>query len=154
MKKKFISVLSVILFLTFSVSVNAAPASPDIQTYTEDLGNGLYGVTTLEIESGNARTTKTATKTYVMKNSAGETVASYQLKAAFLYPAGNTAKCTYVTHSTSISDNNWSFSDAASMGSANKATGKFTANLVVLGIRVQTISRVLTLTCDKNGNIS
>lgn len=153
--RKLISILLVtVLSISFSLPVSASEPLSAVQTEVEDLGNGLYGITTIEVPSGNARALKNATKTYTLKTESGSVVASFKLTASFTYPTITGATCTSVSHSTTISDSKWSFSEKSSSKSGNTATGSFTANLKSFGITVQTISRTITLTCDKYGNIS
>ncbi|MCI9174930.1 MAG: hypothetical protein HFH49_08290 [Lachnospiraceae bacterium] len=153
--KKFINILFIIMLFVSFPKISYASTPPDIiQTDTEDFGNGFYGITTLEIQSDNTRTVKTASKTYTLKTSSGTTAASFKLTATFNYPSGSSALCTYVSHSTSISDTKWKFSKKSSAKSGNTASGTFTANLVSSGITLESISKTITLTCDKYGNIT
>lgn len=137
-----------------AVSYGSESQQPFVHAAIEDLGNGFYGITTLEIQTSTTRATKTASKTYTLKNSSGSTAASFTLTATFRYPSGNSALCTYVSHDSSISDSQWSFSEKCSSKSGNTAQGNFTAKQKYSGITAQTISKSITLTCDRSGNIS
>lgn len=99
-----------------------------------------------------ARTTysKSASKTYNIKNSSQVTLASFTLSCTFTYD-GSTSTCTSASHSEAIYDSTWKFTSATASRSGNKGIGSFIAKCSATG---QTVSKTLTLTCDKNGNIS
>lgn len=99
-----------------------------------------------------ARTTysKSASKTYNIKNSSQVTLASFTLSCTFTYN-GSTSTCTSASHSEAIYDSTWTFTSATASRSTNKGIGSFIAKCSATG---QTVSKTLTLTCDKNGNIS
>lgn len=124
-------------------------------SYVEELPDGYYATVYVDVTNANARsTTQTAHKEYYITSSSNEVVAKYTLTATFTYPYNNTAKCTSATYSTKIYNSNWSFSDCSATTSGNKASGHFVATHKVLGITASTIDKTITLTCDKNGNIS
>lgn len=130
-------------------------AQPTSYSYMEELFDGYYATVYVDLQNFNARSsTKTASKTYKISSPSGEVVATYKLTASFSYPYNNTAKCTSASYNTTVNNSNWSFSNCSATKSGNQATGKFTINHSVLGITLDTIERTLTISCDKNGNIS
>lgn len=94
--------------------------------------------------------TKTASKKYDLKNSAGSIVASYTLTGTFTYN-GITSSCTAASCSTSINNNAWKFTSKTASKSGNKAIGSFTAECSTPS---QTISKSMSITCSKDGIIS
>jgi hypothetical protein len=123
-------------------------------SYIEELSCGYYASISIEIQPYILRTSKkTVEKKYDIKSPSNNIVASYTLTATFTYPYNNTAKCTSASYMTNIVNSGWSFSNCSSSFSGNKASGHFTANQTVLGL-TSTIDKTITLTCDKNGNIS
>ena len=155
MKRIILTILSLILLFNISIPSNAQV--PITSSFEVDyLGDGLYGITTYEISndfSTYATSTKTATKKYTIQNSDGENLAMFKLRATFSYN-GSSATCTSATYSTEIYDDNWSFTEASATKSGGTATGTFTAKCVKFFITVQKVEKTITLTCDKNGNIS
>lgn len=158
MKKIFCLFLSMILLFSSATTIEAASYSSSVSSISsiEDLGNGYYGITTIEYPevSTYASGSKTGSKTYNIKNSNGTTVATFKLTASFTYSSSGTVTCKSATYSTSINKSDWSFSQASASKSGKTAYGNFTAICKVLGITSNTISKTITLTCDKSGNLS
>ncbi len=90
-----------------------------------------------------------SSRIYTIKDSSGSNIATFTLSASFKYD-GTTSKCTSVSHSTSVSNNGWSFSSASSSKNGAQATGTFTLKK---SFSLQSISQSISLTCDKNGKI-
>lgn len=148
-------IFALTLFLTGLYPWNNVQAQTISYSYAEELPNGYYITTFVETLDSNARSsTKTATKTCNISSNTGEVVATYKLIASFSYPYNDTARCTSTTYSTSVNDSSWSFSDCSADKSGNKATGHFIIKKTFLGITRDTIEKTITITCDKNGNIS
>lgn len=96
---------------------------------------------------------KTVSKIYTLKTSSDKSLVSFKLTGTFTYN-GSTSSCTSATYSTTIYDDTWKFTSKSASKSGNTATGKFTAKKYLLIIPIQTVTKTITLTCDKNGNIS
>lgn len=155
MKKIFISLLTIILLFVTTIPVNAAsPVTKTVKITTFE--NGYRAIITTEtfenVTTARAASSITTSRTYELENNSGKIVAAFKLTAKFSYN-GSTSSCTSATYSTSIFNDEWSFTEASANRSGNRATGSFTAKLIHLGITRQTISDTVTLTCDKNGNI-
>lgn len=121
-----------------------------------------YWEETLTIESNKVATfstrsteqTKTATKTYRLKNtSSGIVLATYTLKGTFSYGTGAPAKCTSAKYTTSTSSSKTSFSAKAAYASNNQAIGTFTLRNNT-GLETEIVSKTLKITCSVNGDIS
>ena len=155
MKRIIATILSLIMILSISIPSKAqVPFTTNSEA--EYLGNGLYGIVTYETSddiSTYATSTKTTSKKYTIQNADGENLARFTLKATFSYD-GTTSKCTSSSYTTEVFKDSWSFSEASATKSGNTATGSFKAKCVVLFITTQTVEKTITLTCDKNGNIT
>lgn len=153
MKKSLLILLFISLLLCFSTRSEAS----NKEITVEDLGNGYIGITELTIGdlTMSSRSTQIipATKTYSIKNSSGDILASYTLKASFEY-TGKSASCKSASYETSTPSSAWHFTSATASRSGATAYGSFTAKSVVAGITKDTISRELTLSCSVDGKIS
>lgn len=171
--KKFISAIIVLLCIFSSTEMNVNAQSYDSKAYDlqsvqtvlqrdfDYIGDGLYICTELSQYSPSIYTSpaltvsssKSATLTSTVTDSSGNVLIKYVLSATFTYN-GSSATCTSASYSTNVYSNGWSFSNATSSKSGNTAYGAYTAVNKVLLITVQSISRNLTISCDKDGNIS
>jgi len=161
MKKFYCLFLSILISLSFTFNADAATSNLILSsnlsnTSIDDLGNGYYGISFIEYPEAStcALGNKTGSKTYSIKNSSGTTVATFKLTASFTYSSSGAVTCTSASYSTSIKDNKWNFSNTSASKSGAKATGSFTATCKQLGITTDKITRTITLTCDKSGNLS
>ncbi|MEE0928970.1 MAG: hypothetical protein UIG59_07230 [Acutalibacteraceae bacterium] len=98
--------------------------------------------------------TKTGIKTYNCKNSDGTVLWWFKLSGQFDVNEGVSSVCTSSWYSHSILNNNWSLKSASTSESSNKAMAEATFIRKVLFITAETKDISLTLTCDKNGNLS
>ena len=159
MKKIFCILFSVVLMFSVCTTTHASylGLSPELNSYTysEDLGNGYYGITTIEFSnlSTYATNQRNGSKTYTIKDSDGNVEASFKLSASFSY-SSTSVTCTSATYSTTVNDKSWSFTNTSASKSGATAQGDFTAVCKFLGITIKSITRTITLTCDKNGNLS
>lgn len=151
MKKKCIS-----FFVTFLLVICLLPvetfAAENRVVYYDD---GSYDVITITVDMKATRATgtKTGMITKDRRNSDGELEWRASMKATFTYD-GSTSRCTSVdSPSVVIYDNTWSLDSKSCSKSGNTATGNITmAKKLLLGSGKVPIT--LTLSCDKNGNLS
>lgn len=151
MKKKCIS-----FFVTFLLVICLLPvetfAAENRVVYYDD---GSYEVITITVDMKETRATgtKTGMITKDRRNSDGELEWRASMKATFTYD-GSTSRCTSVdSPSVVIYDNTWSLDSKSCSKSGNTATGNITmAKKLLLGSGKVPIT--LTLSCDKNGNLS
>lgn len=80
-------------------------------------------------------------------------VAVFTLTATFTYN-GSTATCTDASYTTKIYDSNWKFTAASAEKASNYAVGTFTVKKTFLFITQATVSDKITITCDRNGNVT
>ncbi|MBD5158083.1 MAG: hypothetical protein HDT13_10685 [Butyrivibrio sp.] len=96
-------------------------------------------------------TTKSATSSVYDSNN--KLVAEFVLTATFTYN-GSSATCIDALYTTQIYDKNWKFTDASVDRASNYATGNYTIKKTLLFITQATANGKLTMTCDKNGNVT
>lgn len=151
MKKKRISFLVTFLLVICLLPVEAFAADNQVVYYDD----GSYDVITITVDMKATRATgtKTGTITKDRRNSDGELEWRASMKATFTYD-GSTSRCTSVdSPSVVIYDNTWSLDSKSCSKSGNTATGNITmAKKLLLGSSKAPIT--LTLSCDKNGNLS
>jgi hypothetical protein len=105
------------------------------------------------ISTYSSEQTKTATKTYKIKNSSGNTLGTFTLKGTFSYGTGAPAKCTSATYSTTVNNSSCKFTAKAAYTSNNQAIGTFTFSYTQTNITKE-VSQTLNITCAVNGDIS
>ena len=93
---------------------------------------------------------KTKYASYYDKN--GTLLWTVYLQGSFSYD-GETSKCLNSKVYSKCNDSDWSVTSAAGYKEGSTATGKFTVQQYKLGVKLKTVERTLTLTCDKNGKV-
>lgn len=150
--KKIVSILlSLVTLLSVSLTALAAD-TPQIMTNREVItfDNGDYATIETIIDDisvmSNERASRSSSKTYTYRNSAGSTLWSFTLKASFSYNGSSSVTRASTTYS--ISNSSWSCDDHYATESGNTAYGygSFSSS-------IQSKDVELSLTCDKNGNI-
>lgn len=142
MKKIFIS----LAFILSLISLNITPIYAEEYYYEE----------TIEIISTSqtrATNTKTGSKIAACKNSSGEVQWTVTVTGTFTYN-GTSSTCTKASVSTKIVNDIWRITSASSSKSSNKAIATATAKRYLLGVELAPETKTVTLTCDKNGNLS
>ncbi len=163
MKRVFIALCSVILalsMLTVPAFAQCEVTSDEIiisrsVEYLED-GSYIEIVVAEEVSDAAtyATTTKSGSKTYTGRDSDGSVQWKFTLKGTFSVNTGVSATCTSVSYSTSDIASGWSLDSASTSKSGAKAMADFVFKKKVLFVTTKTIEGSLTLTCDKNGNLS
>lgn len=148
MKRVLALVLTVLLLSSFSMVAFAAPADKLISTTTEYSEDGSYIVTEIYESAIQPRTGKTgyAESTYYSSN--GSKIFVVTVNGTFSYVEAVTSAATSATASVSIYSNKASFvsKNAYTSGATAVATG-------TVNYSGDTITRTVTLTCDKYGNL-
>lgn len=152
MNKRLISLLLslVVLLSVFRISAFAE----DVQTGFDEviiLEDGSY--IEVEIVESLARSTKTGSKTYTYKDSSGNAKWKATLDGTYAYD-GATYSCTAATCSVAVYDDGWNLDTKYAYRSGDTAYASVTMCHMVLGVMVEKSTYKLTLTCDKNGNLS
>ncbi len=162
MKKKILTMLLAITLLIPPVCIPNAEAAAVVDEMVisrtiESLDEGYYAeilITQQVSPIVRAATTKTASKHFVLRNADGDELARFTLKGTFSINQGVSSTCTSASHTTSITDTAWSVKSATSSKSGNQAIGDAEFIRKLLFITVETKTCHLTLSCDKNGNLS
>lgn len=150
--KRYISVFLVLVMLLVMLPVRAE-AAQIVETEIEYLPDGGYIETVVTESVSRASGTKTGTKTKRFVDTDGEEKWAIQLQGTFSYN-GTSASCTNAVCNVTVSANNWYVVSKAASKSGAVATANVTMGQKVLGITIAKNAYELTLTCDKNGNLS
>lgn len=146
---------SYLLIFPFTVQAQANDTAL-YYTEKEELSNGDYIITVLEEFSDSitrASSSKTGSKTVNYYNASGEKLWSFTLTASFSYN-GSSASCTTTTCSYNMYSSAWKKESASTQKSGSNATCTFTAGKYALGVRINSITKTISMTCSKNGTIS
>lgn len=159
--------LSVVCCLSMLICMFVMPASAEevetavggvlVSRSVEVLPDGSSVETLIYENPVNSRATtysKSGTKYYNSRNSAGEILWTFKVTGVFKIVEGSTVYCTSASHSYTIADDAWNYVSGSSYKSGNKAIGNAEFNRKVLGIVIDTGTCTVTLTCDANGNLS
>ena len=149
--KKCISwlLLFVLMISLFPISAFAAGEEEEV-VYFED---GSYMTISVQEFGSRASGSKSGTKVANYYGDDGSLAWRATLNGSFTY-TGSSATCTSSSISVSISNSAWYTISKSASKSGASATGSVTMGKKLLGVTVSQISRNLTLTCDKNGNLS
>lgn len=150
MKRVLSCFLAVILLAGAIPLFTAAVESERDVIHFED---GSFAV--IEIASNDARASasKNGSKQYTYYNSSNEAQWKAVLSAVFTYD-GSSASCTSSDVSVTIFDSSWNVVSKSSGKSGNTATGSVTMGKKSAGVTVAKVPVNLSLSCDKNGNLS
>ena len=139
--------LVLILLLSFFVPANVQAVT---QTKTEriDYSDGSYIVAKITVVESRASNTKTSSKDYIYYSASDVQQWKATVIGTFTYD-GTTSTCTVVSTRFIPYVSSWALDSVSKYKSGNKAIGDFyiSCSLWETSVRV-------TLTCDKNGNLS
>jgi len=176
MKRLLASLLCIVLLMApLLPAAQGAVASFDL-TETETFEDGSKLVTSVRIEESlesdsysllallraflqrllrffGKSDTVSQTKYLRYYDSKGVLLWTAYLNASFTYN-GKKATCTKAAVTCDISDSDWSLTEGYAEKSGNTAAGTVTFRQHKLGIPLKTITRTLTLTCDKDGRVT
>ncbi len=157
--KKFLKLSIVFLLVVqiFNISFSAKNSTTTISTNIKYFDDGSFAVITVEDFSPVNRAstyTKSGAKTYTAMNADGDVLWKFTVKGTFTVNSGVNATCKSTSYTTSNIASGWSLKSATTNASSNKAIGNATFQHKVLFVVTQTKDCTVTLTCDKNGNLS
>lgn len=154
MKRKFSGFLLVIVLLYAMLPQYALAAeTADDPAEIVALENGDYIVVTIEEFDTRATQLKSGNKKYTYTNNSGEVEWIITLYGTFTY-TGSTSTCTASSVDVTINASKWYVVSETESKSGNTAKADVTMGRKFLGITVEKIDNNITLTCDKNGNLS
>ena len=141
-----------ILSLLFMSSSFAYAAPSSAQVIKEYLDDGSYFETVIT-SSSTRSTIRNASKTTTYKNADGEALWDVKVTANFEFN-GSTSKCTSAVASANSYNKVWKILDKRSNRNGNSGSATALAGSYLGGVFVGSMSKTVTLTCDKNGNLS
>lgn len=153
MKRFFIFALSALLL--FGMIAPCAYAE-EINLVGQDVkevaksGDLLIVISELRASSSGI---KSGSITYTKSGSSGSTIWTAILSASFTYD-GTSSSCTAANLNISISSSNCYEISRSVSRSGNTATATFTIGYEILGVTYNTENYTITLSCDKDGNLS
>lgn len=152
MVKRISCLLVAFILLLTAVALPAyAATTRESILYFED---GSYKVTTITESSALTRSTKTASKSDRYYNADDELEWLITVTGTFYYN-GTTSECTYVDGTTTIVKTNlWTLKSETPASNGGTATYTVVFGRKILGVVVGTETHSVSLTCDKNGNLS
>ena len=147
--KKVLSCVFALLFLCMLI-----PKAKAETAEIEYLPDGSYFVTTIAADESDAcRGNITRIKESIYYDASGVEQWRMKLTASFFYN-GTTSYCTSCSVTYTIQNTAWHFDGKQENIDGNVAFGSLTMVKKFLGITIKTVTRSLTLTCDKDGNVS
>ena len=154
MKKRFfILVLASFLLLASTIgSVCAAESLTDRETVVHYEDGSYLTISVYEFPARSSNT-KSGYKRLIYTDANGTEMWRCVLNATFTYD-GTTSKATLASAQFTSSDSNWYEDTLYTYRSGNTAYGQLTVGKKLLGVTVGTYNYTLTLTCDKDGNLS
>lgn len=151
MKRFFSFLLSIILLLSFSITVSAAESTETSEIIYFDDGSYMV-IDTVQFFSRSYDTTS-GFKRFVYTDTSGETRWRAILTGTFTYD-GTTATCTDSSVTTYVYASNWYEVSKSAGKSGATATGSVTMGRTALGITVAQETYSMSLTCSPNGTFS
>ena len=153
MSKRIVSAIIAIILVINIVSIECFATGEDNSSEIVYLDDGGYIITTTQEIGTRAADSKTGTHTKSKYDSDGNLEWQIILRGVFTY-TGTTSTCTSSTIAVNIYSSNYSKVSSSATKSGNTAYGEATISRKVLGVTVATNTYELSLSCDKNGNLS
>lgn len=151
MKMRCVSIFLVALIIVSILSINVS--ATQLEEGVIALEDGGYLVVCIEDVSQRAVNTRVANKYYRYYDSSDNLEWEAKLNASFTYD-GTTSTCTSANCTVTIYENPWYEISKSTTRSGNTATTVLTMGRKFLGITVTKPQFTITLTCDKDGNLS
>ena len=154
-----ISTLLTVAFPAFASEVSSAVIESENSKVISFADGSKYIISPVyyidnEIDICSTSKTRTAERTATYENSDGELKWKYTLIGTFSYIEGVSSICTNSTYTQEIYSGNWKFSDGSATKSGNVAYGKGKYVLKYFLLPTKTYEIDISLTCDKNGNVT
>lgn len=150
MKRLLTLLFTFCLIFTVPFSISATSNADREIIYLDD---GSYIVITVESIDTRASGTKSGSKSYDCYTSQNELEWRAVLSGTFTYN-GTSATCTSSSCNVTIYDTSWYEVSKTVTKSGNTASAVVTMGRKVLGITVSKKDYPLSLSCDKDGNLS
>lgn len=152
--KKVLTSLLLMLLIFSPIEICGLESNTSENVYYEYLEDGsYYEITIIENTMTRASSTKKGTKRVKYVDNSNVTVWEVSVTGTFTYD-GSSSTCTAASVAATSYTTNWKITSKSASKSGNKATAKATAKYYYDGSLVTTVNKSVTLTCDKNGNLS
>jgi hypothetical protein len=152
MRKILSALLAFILVLTL-LPVDTYAAQVSESKSIIELDDGSYIEIRVEETAVRATNTKNGSKTYSYYDSNDNLEWTAKLSASFTYN-GTTSSCTSGSCAVTIYESNWYEYSNTTTRSGSTATTALVMGRKFLGVTVSKPEYTITLTCDKDGNLS
>jgi hypothetical protein len=153
MVRKFASLLMVFVILFCCTTVSASATGDVEQSNIIRFDDGSYIEVIIEESLARAASTKTGYKLYRYRDASDNIEWEADLTATFTYD-GTTSTCTSANCTVTIYDDLWYEISCSTSRSGATATTLLTMGKRFLGITISKPQYTITLTCDKDGNLS
>lgn len=153
MKKKIVSLVLTTVLVLALLPFSAGAVETSSREEIEYLSDGSYIITTIEESVSRASGNKVGTRTKAKYDSNDNLDWEIVLRGVFNY-TGTTSSCTASTISVNTYDSAYSKDSSSATRSGNTAYGTATIIQKVLGVTISKDTYNLTLSCDKDGNLS
>lgn len=150
-KKIFLALTLTVAFAAHPLSIMADTTSPT-QATREYFEDGSYIETVIESNNNSRSSIKNASKTATYKNASGESLWYAKVTANFYFD-GNTSSCTSSSASGGSYVSTWRILNKSASRTGNTGSASVTAGAYYSGIFVNSYTEIVTLSCDKNGNL-
>lgn len=148
---RFITVISLLIAL-FPIQAFASSAVVENED-TLHFSNGSYITIQIKESYARAAASKNAEKIYTYCDIWGNEKWRITLTGSFTYD-GNTSKCTLSGVIIGITDTNWYIISRDDYAQGDTAYGTVVMGYKLLGITTDKETLNMSMTCDKNGNIT
>jgi len=155
MNSKFIGLLICLVLITTSgITVFADTNDPTKSEYNDDVYLIETFIDKIDMgDTGRGTSTKTASKTTNIMNSAGTILWSVKVTGTFTYN-GSSSSCTSSTVTTTAPSVYWTIKSKSASKSGSTATATATAVKKLDGVVTDTMTKTVKLTCSKTGVLS
>lgn len=151
--RKTISFLLILTLIVVALPTDANALDNSLDSNIMTFEDGSYIRITVEEVFVRATNTKNGYKTYSYYDASNNLDWQAKLSASFSYD-GTTSTCTSASCTVTIYDSSWFESSNTTTRSGSTATTYLVMGRKLLGVTVSKPEYTITLTCDKDGNLS
>ena len=151
--KKFFLLLTLVAMVTMQPFTVMADSNNAIDVTREYLDDGSYFEIVITSNSNARSTIKNASKTATYKNASGQSLWYAKVTANFYFD-GSTSSCTSSSASAGSYVNVWKILSKSASRTGNVGSATVVAGAYLNGAFVDSHTEIVTLACDKNGNLS
>lgn len=151
--RKLCSVLLTCILTFVFLSSNAFALEDNNSCSIIEFEDGSYIEIIIEEHSAKATNSKNGYKTYTYYDASDNMEWQAKLSASFTYD-GTTSSCSSASCTVTIYESQWYEVSKTTTRSGNTATTELTMGQTFWGITIAKPEYTITLTCDKDGNLS